>query len=171
MSRRKSIVTTGLLVGGGLSLLLGLMALIWYVTLPLEKGGKPITRVDSVLTGARVSLPFWVLGIPSTGAGAWLLYTRRRQQVQARRDRLQAAFQTLLASQGGKVSVRSLAQAAQCSAFWANDFLMNKAQELNGQRLPEAKAEAEAVSDASSADSASAASPNDSPSYLFPNSQ
>ncbi|AFY68283.1 hypothetical protein [Geitlerinema sp. PCC 7407] len=170
MSRRKTIVTTGLLVGGGLSLLFGLMALIWYVTLPLEKGGKPITRTDSALIGARVSLPFWLLGIPSTGAGAWLLYTQRRQQVQAQRDRLQAAFQTLLASQGGKISVRGLAQEARCSAFWANDFLVSKAQELNGQRLPVAKPEA--ASDAPSADPASpTASPNDSPSYLFPNSQ
>lgn len=80
----------------------------------------------------------FVLGVPFTAIGSWLLWdssqqAKKQQEIlaQRERERLRQIFYTLLTQQQGRITLLSFAQAANISGEAARAYLDERASEFN----------------------------------------
>jgi hypothetical protein len=116
MTFLKKILAGILLPVGGLFLLMA-------VLIQFDQSETPKERNDIMLGSL-------LIGIPTTGLGAWLGLTAQRQEEKKKRDRLNATWFQLIQQNQGTINVLEFSGATSLSAQEAKAYLDQKAKEF-----------------------------------------
>jgi hypothetical protein len=117
MTFLKKILAGFLIPVGGLFLLLA-------VLIPFDQSETPEER-------SEIMLGSLLIGIPTTGLGAWLALTVQQQEEKKKRDRLNATWFQLLQQNEGIINVLEFSGVTSLSASEAKEYLDQKAKEFS----------------------------------------